>query len=373
MTPSERRHSLPVDELARLVTDLQKPSPRVYWIDLLGCVLVASFGFYLSAPFPDALADNPLLGVLGLVIAGFALYRASYFNHEIAHQSRRLPGFELGWNLLIGIPLLIPSYVYSDHRNHHSVTSFGTDADVEYFTSEMRGLRGAAAVLGVAFVLPIVYVARFLLVPPLAWVSPRVRYWADTRASSLGLLGLASRAPPTAEERRLWRALEAGCFAYLLGLGFALSTGLLPVAAVFHFYTVIVILLILHAVRIMVGHRYQSEGGPQSRIEQFLDSFNFTRNRLLTGLLAPLGFSLHALHHLFPSIPYHNMPEAHRRIVATVPSNSLYHVVQSPSYLREVGRFLLRDRLRARVRRTPSRADRATEKVFRDAAEGSWR
>jgi fatty acid desaturase len=359
---------LPVGDLARLVKDLHTPSPFIYWMDLAGCVLVAGVGFYLSAPFPEQLVESPLMAAIGLLIAGFALYRASYFNHEIAHQSRRLPGFGLGWNVLIGIPLLIPAFLYSDHRNHHSAKSFGTEADVEYFTAELRGMRGAAAVLGIAFVLPVLYMARFLVVPPLAWVSPRARHWADTQASSLGLLGLAKRPPPSARERRLWRAQEAACFAYLTGVGLALLTGLLPVAAVFHVYTVIVILLILHAIRIMVGHRYESDGRQQSRVEQFLDSFNFTDHRLLTGLLAPLGFSLHALHHLFPNIPYHNMPEAHRRIVAAVPSDSLYRLVESSSYMREVGRFMMRGRaLREAEHRRPP------DEIFRGSPEGSSR
>jgi fatty acid desaturase len=102
------------------------------------------------------------------------------------------------------------------------------------------------------------------------------------------------------------------------------------------------ILLFFHAMRIMVGHRYQSDGEPQGRIEQVLDSFNFTRNRLVTSLLAPLGFRLHALHHLFPKIPYHNMPEAHRRISAALPPDSFYHAAESHSYLRELIRFLTR-------------------------------
>jgi fatty acid desaturase len=58
--------------------------------------------------------------------------------------------------------------------------------------------------------------------------------------------------------------------------------------------------------------------------------------------MAPLGFELHGLHHLFPNIPYHNMPEAHRRVSAALPKDSFYHAIESPSYFREVWRFLIR-------------------------------
>jgi fatty acid desaturase len=46
------------------------------------------------------------------------------------------------------------------------------------------------------------------------------------------------------------------------------------------------------------------------------------------------------LHHLFPSIPYHNMPEAHRRILAALPRGSVYHAVSGRSFLAELAGFL---------------------------------
>jgi len=50
-----------------------------------------------------------------------------------------------------------------------------------------------------------------------------------------------------------------------------------------------------------------------------------------TELWAPVGLRYHALHHYFPGIPYHNLGTAYRRIVGTVPSDSLYHSVTSAS------------------------------------------
>ena len=51
---------------------------------------------------------------------------------------------------------------------------------------------------------------------------------------------------------------------------------------------------------------------------------------------------LHALHHLFPMIPFHNMPEAHRRISAALPAGSPYHAAEARSFFAEVGRFMVR-------------------------------
>jgi fatty acid desaturase len=192
------------------------------------------------------------------------------------------------------------------------------------------------------FLLPVAYIGRFSVLLIAAWISPAVRRWVDVRASSLGILGLSRRAPPTAAERRVWRIQELACGGYLLISGILLLTGVIPLIVILHFYSILVALLVLHSIRIIVGHRYESEGKVRNRLDQVLDSYNFTRQRVITTLLAPLGFHLHALHHLFPNIPYHNMPEAHRRISAALPKDSLYHAVEAPSYFAEVWRFLTR-------------------------------
>jgi fatty acid desaturase len=329
--------------LGPLVKDLHRPRPLIYWSDLLGCLALTALGLYLSSPFPETVLQGSVPAIVGILVAGLALYRASYFNHELSHQGRQLPGFEFGWNLFIGIPLLIPSFLYYDHLNHHSVRGFGTESDIEYFSPKQRGWRGTLILFAVCVVLPLIYIFRFSVLPPFAWVSPKVRRWVDTRASGLGVLGLSRRPPPTADERLTWRVQEAACFVYLCCMGLLLLLGINTLSALLQFYAIMSVLLLFHAIRIMVGHRYESDGEPQDRIEQVLDSFNFPKYSLVTSILAPLGFHLHALHHLFPKIPYHNMPEAHRRISAALPKDSFYHSVESDNYFREAYRFLTRD------------------------------
>jgi fatty acid desaturase len=329
--------------LGPLVKDLHRPNPLIYWGDLGACLALTVLGLYLSTPFPDTILQGSPAAIIGIVVAGLALYRASYFNHELSHQARQLPGFEIGWNLFIGIPLLIPSFLYYDHLNHHSVRGFGTESDIEYFSPKQRGLRGAIVLVAVSAVLPLIYIFRFSVLPPLAWINPKIRHWVDTRASGLGVLGLSSRPPPTADEVRAWRLQEAACFVYLCFMGLLLLFGINTLSALMQFYAIMSVLLAFHAIRIMVGHRYESNGEPQDRIEQVQDSFNFPKYSLVTSILAPLGFHLHGLHHLFPKIPYHNMPEAHRRIAAALPKDSFYHAIESDNYFREVWRFITRD------------------------------
>ena len=44
-----------------------------------------------------------------------------------------LPGFRAGWNALVGVPMLIPSFMYEGvHNLHHARTRYGTVEDPEY-------------------------------------------------------------------------------------------------------------------------------------------------------------------------------------------------------------------------------------------------
>ena len=43
-----------------------------------------------------------------------------------------------------------------------------------------------------------------------------------------------------------------------------------------------------------------------------------------TILINPVGLRYHATHHLFPSMPYHNMRKAHRRLMEKLPADSPY-------------------------------------------------
>jgi fatty acid desaturase len=58
---------------------------------------------------------------------------------------------------------------------------------------------------------------------------------------------------------------------------------------------------------------------------QFLDSVNVPPPATLPILWAPVGLRYHALHHLLPGVPYHNLGEAHRRLKRELGEDSVYH------------------------------------------------
>ena len=111
-------------------TDAFRPRAWIYWSDLLATTVVCWAAFAVSAGAP---LGAPL-HLASTLVAMVALFRAAIFVHEIAHQRRGgLPGFELAWNVLVGVPFLAPSLTYvGSHLDHHRQATFGTWNDPEY-------------------------------------------------------------------------------------------------------------------------------------------------------------------------------------------------------------------------------------------------
>ena len=55
-----------------------------------------------------------------------------------------------------------------------------------------------------------------------------------------------------------------------------------------------------------------------------LDSVTMDNDSPLAVLINPVGLRYHATHHLFPSLPYHNMRAAHKRLLEKLPADSPY-------------------------------------------------
>ena len=75
----------------------------------------------------------------------------------------------------------------------------------------------------------------------------------------------------------------------------------------------------------LAAHAYRNPGNHKMTLaEQYLDSINIPGNFLITPLWAPVGLRYHATHHLFMSMPYHNLGKAQRRLVNGLTDNSQY-------------------------------------------------
>ena len=131
---------------------------------------------------------------------------------------------------------------------------------------------------------------------------------------------------PAAARRRMYLQ-EFFCFLWLLTLVSVVlfTRGTLPWPFFIQSYTTAVILLTLNALRTLGAHRWSNDEGQMTFEQQLLDSVNYPDNPMIGELWAPVGLRYHALHHLFPAIPYHNLGIAHRKLTNSLPENNIYH------------------------------------------------
>jgi fatty acid desaturase len=89
--------------------------------------------------------------------------------------------------------------------------------------------------------------------------------------------------------------------------------------------------------------------------EQIEESINIEGRSLVTLLLFPVGLRYHAVHHLFPSLPYHSLGEAHRRLKNALPENSFYRKTCCPGFSTALGDLLRGARLASKRDQDPMR------------------
>ena len=302
-----------VAEAGLLVRDLLWRSPRRYWVDLIVTASVAygAIAVYLTAP-----AWSPR-GFAALVVAAFALFRAGVFIHEIAHFRRgELKGFVVGWNVLLGIPLCTPSHFYGNHRDHHHPSRYATPHDGEYLPFARAPVTRIVLYFLQPFTLPVLAVLRFVLLAPLSALSPTLRRWVLRHATSYVTNPYYERSDPLPPLRGWPLAVELASGVVLAAILGAWMAGALAGAVVLRIYVVAVLAIELNRLRNLAGHRFANAGDPLSIDEQFADSITVLGPPILVELLFPVGLRYHALHYLLPGIPYHNLAEAHRRLLS---------------------------------------------------------
>jgi fatty acid desaturase len=326
-----------ITQARSVVKDLFEPKAAIYWGDFLlsigvGVTLFAAienrgpfFGLICRALHLQTTAGQALVAALLFVVHCLAFYRAALFTHELVHlRDDSVRGFRVVWNLACGIPFLMPSFLYHTHVHHHVRRQYGTDEDGEYLPLAAGPRWKILAYLAQSLFIPAIAVFRFGLLTPLGWVSPGFRRFAHRHLSSMVIDPGYVRPEPTRQQLRTWRWQEAGCLLYLLTLGALLITQVLPWTWIIHAYSTGVAVILLNAVRTLGAHRYEHTGDEMSFVEQLLDSYTFPTNPLINELWAPVGLRFHALHHVFPSLPYHSLGKAHRRLMRHLPVDSPY-------------------------------------------------
>ncbi len=318
--------------LRDLVADLYRPKQVIYWVDFL---LSAAVGYAAFALLPVRDPWSPM-GALFYCVAVLALYRAVIFTHELSHKPlNRFRAFRFAWDMLCGVPILLPSYFYDEHKSHHAQRTYGTPRDGEYLSYPRLPVGYTVLLFAISpLVLPAL-VFRFLVLTPLMAIIPGLRALVLAHASSLVIDSAHRRALPKPPLPRRWIVQELACFVWCVAVALGLFRGLIPVARLVEAEWVVSGIFAINALRTLLAHKYAGDRQGVGFHEQVLDSNDFPGP--LGVSWAPVGLRFHALHHLLPNMPYHALATAHRRVMAAIPADSPYHGCQQRSLLSGIG------------------------------------
>lgn len=342
-TTDLRRTQFSFSQARTLVGDLQKPNPKIYWTDFLLSIITGHLAFHAMYFLPKWLPSGsawlwPLMAA-SFVTCVLLYMRCAMFIHELVHLPRNeFKAFRIAWNALCGIFFLIPSFLYYPHVDHHRRKHYGTDHDGEYISLSHHGPWMIVGYLAQALIIPLLAFARFLIISPICWLIPGARSYVHKHASTMVVDPFYERNDDSPRLRRLIIFQEVLCFAWcvwFLVRGYVMRGELLDPFWLIA-YAVGVSLVLLNEIRTLGAHRWTGTGEEMSFEDQLLDSVNYPDRPWITELWGPIGTRYHALHHLFPSLPYHNLGVAHRRLMEGLPKDSPYRFTVAKSLTSEI-------------------------------------
>lgn len=319
---------------AELTRDIAKAKPGIYWPDMLGSAIVG-----YAALVGAILLQSWVAALLCGVVAVLALYRALGFIHELTHvKNGALPWFRFGWNALVGVPLLIPSFLYEGvHTLHHQRIRYGTVEDPEYLPLALMKPWSLPLFILVALLAPVGVLLRFGVLTPLGLLFPPLRRVVAQKYSALSINPAFRRRVAEGALKQQWFWQETACMIWAIALMTSVAfVGWKPLLI---WAAVLSGIAVLNQLRTLVAHLWENEGEAMTVTAQYLDSVNVPPPAVLAPLWAPVGLRYHALHHLLPSLPYHSLGEAHRRLEERLGLESTYEKASYPGLFVLVGRL----------------------------------
>jgi fatty acid desaturase len=328
------RHANWIGEARALMRDADEDYFRVrpsrYWLDF-GLSLALAYGFgtlFLMAPL------GSWLQWLAYPLTVFWVYRLGSLIHEVCHlQHGEMRLFKVTWNVVVGVITLAPSPFFTrHHRDHHSRRFYGRRDDPEYIVNvfhraDWLSLAGYTLLIA-AF--PLLVFLRFLLAP-LTFLTPGLRRWVLRRASAL-TMNVRYERKLNDFDRRAITSIELLCWLRATAMIAAVVIGATHWTRLPLMYSVALGVLLLNQLRLLADHHFESRGRLLDVGDHIMDSCNHTGRDFMTWLLFPFAIRYHALHHLFPSLPYHNLASAHGFLSAHLPPLSPYHSLSQKSW-----------------------------------------
>jgi fatty acid desaturase len=298
-------------------------NPIVYFRDFL-----LSFAVFIAA-FVWGIQAEGWVVVVPYALAAAFLYRAGIFAHEIVHRERdpAMRTFYWVWQATCGAVLMLPSArFYGPHTAHHSDGIFRTKDDPQYLLVRSKPGLMLFVLLGLPLLTPIYTFLQVVIASlgGLAMEEALDRFTQRTFNFSVST--------PLEDDRKAEVTWLSRYYLVLLVIyGF-----LLPETIGFY-YAILVGGWLLTVLRIPLEHELDHYAESSDKNDQMYDSF--TVESPLAVVIQPIGFRYHTAHHMYPGVPYHNLPALNRHLKETLPgySNSVvsyWTVIRGPKYVR---------------------------------------
>ena len=311
-----------------LVKDQFTPSLRYFFTDFLitYAIMVAATIYWMVGPQGYQW--------LGYIVAVFAVYHAFLFVHDNVHLPKKdFAVFTQVWDVMAGSLFMMPTFMYESHMDHHIPKKYGTIKDPEYLVLAGKSpLRLLAFLLEHMFVIPIVIYLRMTLGLPIRLLNKKLSNTLDERVSALVINWSYTRAKKLNPGKII--RLEASALVITSALIYLTMIDVVNPVYIGKGIAILIGALFINGVRTLAAHRYANYDLRElNETEQLIDSLNYVGPAWIGLLVAPIGLRYHALHHLFPTIPYHNLHKAHNIIMANIDDDDPYHQTCFNSYL----------------------------------------
>jgi fatty acid desaturase len=274
-------------------------------------IYLADFGLSLKgfvAAFVLCLHVTGVVFALSLFVGSACLYRAGAFVHELTHQYRsgQLKWFHRLWNLTLGALFMAPAVRFFDpHQTHHTVGIFATRDDPQYMLLRTDWKLATLVMVIGPFVMPLVC-CFFMLA---ATLGEKVNIEGAIDRYLTRKKGAAAGSALPAEYKREMTFYSR----YSLGV-VILYVWLLP-GSILLMYAFQVGAWGLGILRIPLEHEMREYRERTGARDHVVDSF--TVESPFAEILQPLSLRLHTAHHMYPGVPYHNLPALHAHLKRT--------------------------------------------------------
>ena len=219
------------------------------------------------------------VSIAGIVVIGISVQAMGTLMHEALHGNLFRNTFFDRWaGFLLGVPTFFSSSAYKvTHLNHHRHTR--TEKDLDEFSYSCRSRKQY----------DVLFYACFLVGSLIYMVAVPLKAYA-----------MASRN----NRRRILTEYFLMSLAYATAVSFALRMGH-GEWLIWYWMMPISVAVILSNIRALAEHM-----GTHGEGDAVLKTRTVTSNRLVSFLMLNLNY--HLEHHLFPGVPWYNLPKVHQ-------------------------------------------------------------